>query len=171
MKSEIVYRQMWLKGLRGRVAQLANGKLVAEVETSRDNWKRASTRQAAGLFRNALSLRLLTPGAKVVAWDGSRLVQGNYVGPACGEYEVIVSRGRSIYTLHVLPLDVARSEGVWSFRKGMQVAAHVGEKWVRATWLRYEEGSHIVRLGDNSVVASDRAHTAADAQSMNLIND
>lgn len=169
--ANVVYSQMWLKGLRGRIVEVAD-KLVAQVETSNQRWARASTRQAASLFRNALAVSRLHPGAKVVAWAGSRIVLGNFVGRLGDEYEVHVGgRGQNTFTAHVLPLAVAQSEGVWPFRPGMQVAAYVDEVWVRAAWIRFEEGDHVVRLGDGSEVLSDRAHTAADALSMSLIAD
>lgn len=167
----VIYSQLWLKGLKGRIIEV-KGKYVAQVGDGTDNgWQRANTKQAASLFRNALQVRNLTVGSLVVAWNGNRLVLGHYVGRLCDQYEVSTGRrDRNCFVDHVLPLGVAQSEGVWSFRKGAQVAAYVEEKWVKATWLGYEDGEHQVRLmGSGRVTTSERAHMAHDAIEMQLI--
>ncbi len=165
---QIVYRQVWLKGLRGRIIK-HGGQLIAQVESEKDVWTRASTRQATSLFRNALAVRTLQPGDAVVAWAGNRLVLGNFVSIAAGEYEVSIGQPDNLFTLHLLPLYIAQKEGIWPFRQGMQVAAYVQERWVKARWAGYNNGRHVVRLADNALEVSDRAHTAHDALELGLI--
>lgn len=168
--NNIVYSQIWLKGLKGRIVSV-RGKYVAQVGDGTENgWQRANTKQAASLFRNALHVSNLTVGDKVVAWNGNRLVLGHFVGHFCDQYEVSTGRrDRNLFVDHILPFTIAQSEGVWVFRNGMQVAAYVDEKWVRATWLGYEDGMHQVRLMGGRVEWSERAHTAHDAIQMQLI--
>lgn len=171
MKNEnVIYTQIWRKGLNGRIVEV-KGKYVAQVGDGTDCWQRANTKQAASLFRNALHVSNLRTGDKVVALDGTRWVLGHFVGFMADQYEVSTGRrDRNVYTSTVVPLSVAQSEGIWVFRKGMQVAAYVGEQWVKATWLGWDDGAHQVRLmGSGRVESSDCAHTAHDALEMGLI--
>jgi hypothetical protein len=170
MKNEtVIYSQIWRKGVKGRIVEV-KGKYIAQVGDGSSSWQRANTKQAASLFRNALQVNNLRTGDRVVAWDGSRLVLGHFIGWVGDRREVNIGRrDGNLFLENVLPLSVAQSEGIWSFRNGMQVAAYVNEKWVKATWLGFDEGFHQVRLGNGQVEYSERAHTAYDALEMQLI--
>ncbi len=169
MKTETVYEQMGLIGLTGRVIRV-KGNLVAQV-AKESKWQRASTQQAAALFRNAFRLTLVKPGDTVVGWSAgeSRFVLGTFAG-SCPSFEVVVSRDEHVFTEHMLPVDVAVETGVWSFRKHMQVAAFVEGQWVVGTWQGYEEGRHSVRLRSGSFVSSEQAHTATFAVQHGLVH-
>lgn len=162
----VIYQQMGRTSLTARVIKV-DGQLVAQVAHD-GQWRRATTAQAANIMRNALEHSLLQAGDQVVAWDGSRMVRGTFIGYVAGEIEVCVSRDYHVFTAHVLPLAVARRSGVWVFRRHMQVAAYMGERWTAARWVGYEDGRHSVRVGGTTVTC-DRAHVAADALSMGLI--
>ena len=169
-KETVVFEQIWRRGLRGRIVEV-NGQLIAQVGKGSDDWQRANTKQCVSLFRNAFHVSRLTPGSPVIAWDGNRMVRGSFVGRFCDRFEVHVSRSeKNLMAEHVLPFSVAQREGIWPFRRGMQVAAYVGETWVRAIWVGYEEGSHKVNVGGN-IAYSDRAHCAHDAIEMGLLSD
>lgn len=162
----VIYQQMGRTSMNARVIKV-DGQLVAQVAHD-GQWRRATTAQAAKIMRNALEHSLLQAGDEVVAWAGNRMVRGTFIGYVAGEIEVCVSRDDHVFTAHVLPLAVARRSGVWAFRRDMQVAAYVGECWTACRWVGYEDGRHSVRIG-GSTVTCDRAHVAADAIAMGLI--
>lgn len=165
-----VYVQRGANGLTGRVIGV-KGSLVAQVKVD-GNWRRANTKQAAALFRNALRLELVKPGEEVVGWDArNRAVKGTYCGCVGDRYEVCVSRDEHVFSEHMLPVAVAIETGAWAFRPNMLVAAYVDENWMVGRWQGYEDGRHSVRLIRGEIVTSDRAHTAAYAEEHGLVQD
>lgn len=146
-----------------------NGGLTAEIRVG-GRWRRATTREAALIMRNALEYTLMEIGDKVVALDGNRLVLGTVVGGIGEQLEVCVTRDCHLHTDQVLPYAVARRCGVWPFKPGAQVVAKVGGEWKRCRWLRYEDGKHTVRLLGGDVETCDRAYIAAEAIELGLID-
>jgi hypothetical protein len=147
---------------KGRVVEI-DGKLVAEVAVLSD-YKRASTRQSAAIFRTALAVARLQAGDEVVVWTGSRVAKGQYVRPfSDGEHIVRVTPSNEAMSSYVLPMDIAKKEGLW-FTDGMPVDALIGypygpEQWIAATWRSFTNGQHLVQeFGDGRYFHSNRVH-------------
>jgi len=148
--AKVVYQQVLAGGeMANRVIQKADGTLIAQVRRGSDNrYIRATTRQAAALFRNALAVSMVQPGDKIMAWDSqiSRFYLCTYMGRTAKNdahevrYDATVPE--TFQTQYVVPLEVARQDGIWGTKKGLRVEACINGEWVQATYIRYDEDTN-----------------------------
>jgi hypothetical protein len=112
---------------RGRVINIG-GKLVAQVAYL-SGYRQASLKQSAAIFRIALAVARLQPGDEVIAWDGNRLVQGQYVEASSEEQHIFAAGSWHVLSGYVLPLEIAIEEGLWSKDSGnQQTACRIGRR-------------------------------------------
>jgi len=153
---KVVFQQLLAGGEMGnRVIQKADGRLIAQVRRSSDNlYIRASTKQAAALFRDALAISLVRRGDQVVAWDRSintfrlctSLGRDDNDSAHVVVYDDVVRI--SFQTQFILTPEMAHRDRVWDMPKGLQVEAAINGQWFQATYIRYDEETnrHLVRV-------------------------
>jgi hypothetical protein len=82
----VVYTQLF-NACGGRIIKTKKGQLVAQVNdcsADQPKWRRASSRQAVALFRNAFAVSCLKIGDHVVCWQYGCLMKGTYQGLSSG---------------------------------------------------------------------------------------
>lgn len=112
----VLYTQLFAS-CGGRIIKGKKRQLVAQVNdqsSGQPQWRRASTRQAAALFRNAFAVSCLKVGDDVICWNQGCLMKGTYQGLSGDGYHLVqrASDRAGTYQIgrYVLPLALANED-------------------------------------------------------------